>query len=357
MQGFKRTAGDTLLVGFEGISLGAGTRAALEELRPAGVVIFSRNLDAPETLLSLWDDLAAVPGTGSLRAVDQEGGRVSRLAAWIGPTPDAACLARSGADSVRTFGAATGRILAALGFGLDFAPVVDLCPPERENGIGARSFGCEPGEVVRDAGAFLEGLQGASVAGCLKHFPGLGDTFVDSHDVLPRIEESREELERTHLVPFARLGARAAAVMVGHGSYPALDPRPSRAATTSHAIATGLLRETLGFGGLVVSDDLEMGAVAGLDGAGEVAVDALDAGCDLLLYCRDLARALRARDALARRAEDDARFARRLEEAAERVRRFSRTWPTPRPCLTRWEEARRSLHAVVRDRPGSPRPD
>jgi len=241
-------------------------------------------------------------------------------------------LGRAGVERTAAFGAATAVALRGLGLNLDFAPVVDLSPPDAPNGIGDRAFGTDPAEVARLAGAFLDALQAGGVAGCLKHFPGLGSTVVDSHAVLPAVRRPRERLEAEDLVPFRALGGRAASVMVGHGHYPAFDPGPARPATCSAPIADGLLRGRLGYTGLVVSDDMEMGAIRDRDPDGRAAVDAVAAGCDLLLYGSDLGRALTARDALLREAETDPRFERRLAAAAARVGRCATTWPAAEPA-------------------------
>jgi len=216
---------------------------------------------------------------------------VSRLEPWIGPTPTAAALARAGAVTSRAFGAATARALRALGFNVDFAPVLDLCAPDATNGIAERSFGTDAARVALLAGAFLDGLQEGGVAGCLKHFPGLGDTDVDSHLALPTVGRSRERIVTEDLRPYRELAARSACIMVGHGHYPAFDPGEPLPASCSSAIIADLLRRELGYSGLVTGDDMLMGAVSARDRDGLAAVASLRAGCDLLLYCDRLERA------------------------------------------------------------------
>jgi beta-N-acetylhexosaminidase len=278
-------------------------------------------------------------------ALDQEGGRVSRLEGLVGPTPTARGLAALGPESARRFGSATARAMRSLGFDLDFAPVVDLSTAEATNGIGDRSFGTDPLQVSSLAGAFLDGLQEQGVAGCLKHFPGLGPTDVDSHDSLPLARLERSALDRSDLVPFRHLAGRAAAVMVGHAHYPALEPERDLPATLSSRIVQGLLCGECGFKGLVVGDDLEMGAVAALDVDGRAAVRAMAAGCDLLLYCKDLERAERAATALARAAQERPAFAERLERAQEAVSRTAQRWVGAHGegQAGGWEAARREL--------------
>jgi len=348
MSEVETRVGRVLMVGLPGPGLGSDERRALAELAPAGVILFRRNLETPGDLLHLLADVHDVVPAPALLALDQEGGRVSRLEPWIGPTPPAAALARGGGSAAFRFGRAIGNGLRALGFNLDFAPVVDLCPPEAPNGIGDRSYGTAATVVAQIAGSFLDGLQRAGVAGCLKHFPGLGDTDVDSHEILPRVTRDLRRLEEEDLLPFRLLGERAAAVMVGHGHYAALDPQPGLPATLSPTIVQGLLRERLAFRGVVVSDDLEMGAVAPLDFDGRAAVAAVAAGCDLILYCSDLDRARRAHRALVDAAESDPAFDARLDEAARTVTSAAARWPAPRPDLEAWKEARQHIFEAAR---------
>jgi beta-N-acetylhexosaminidase len=350
-QELRRLAGDALMVGLSGPRLDSREAERLELLAPCGVILFRRNLESVDQTLALLGEIRRRLGPEVILAVDQEGGRVSRLAPWVGPTPSAAALAPAGAPAVRRFACAVARALRALGIGLDFAPVVDLCRSDAPNGIGDRSFGEDPEEVSEEvsrlAGAFLAGLQAEGVAGCLKHFPGLGDTAVDTHVDLAVSGGDRERLER-HLVPYRRLGGEAACVMVGHGHYPALDPSPRLPASLSARVVRDLLRDELAFRGLIVSDDLEMGAVRAHDAGGAAAVAAVDAGCDLLLYCSALDRAEAAWRALIRRATDDACFAERLASASHAVRRFARAWPAPAGGPEAWEAACSGLARAAR---------
>lgn len=343
----ERDAARVLMAGF-----GADHDAELPRLArlaPAGAILFARNLGSAAEIAALTGRLVELLPAPTLVALDQEGGRVNRLAPLLGALPTAERLAAEPIDATRRHAALTASALAALGFNLDFAPVVDLCPPTTPNGIGDRSFGPDPERVAACAAAFLAGLQSRGVAGCLKHFPGLGDTRVDSHVELPTVTRDRETLLRLDLAPYRRLAPAAAAVMVGHARYPALDGDQAPPATGSARVVS-LLRTELGYDGLVVTDDLEMGAVADRDVDGALAVRAIEAGCDLLLYCSRLERAERARDALARRAREHAAFRARLADAAARVARFAAAWPLrradPRACGQAVAEAA-SLRAAL----------
>lgn len=335
----EKLAGRVVLVGFEGTSLDEETRVRIQALGPAGAILFRRNLESLESFPSLANDLARTLPRPFLLAIDQEGGRVSRLEQWIGSTPTAAAIATHGEERARRFGAATGRALRALGVNLDFAPVLDLCEADTGNGLGDRSFGTDPRRVAALGGAFLEGLQSAGVAGCLKHFPGLGRTEVDSHREMPTCSLSLDRLAAEDLHPFRALAGRAAAVMVGHGHYPALQEE-SRPASLSHEVVRGLLRNSFGYRGLVVTDDLEMGAASPWDGGGRAAVLAIRAGCDLALYCRNLDLAEIARDALAAEARRDDDFGLRLAEAAATVEVTAARWSSAPFDLAAFHAAR-----------------
>jgi beta-N-acetylhexosaminidase len=346
MDPIRRAAGRSIMVGLAGAELDSATARRLEAMGVAGVILFARNLVDPAQTAELLAQASNTLAHAPLLAIDQEGGRVSRLEPWIGPTPTAAQLHGMGVDAITRFGIATGNALAGLGFNLDFAPVVDLCPPDAPNGIGARSFSTDPSEVARSAGAFLGGLQSTGVAGCLKHFPGLGDTAVDSHVELPIVTRSQDHLDEQDLLPYRELSARAACVMVGHAHYEALDGPTPCPGTCSRAVVSDWLRGRIGFDGLAVSDDMQMGAVAPRDVAGQAAFDAIDAGMDLLLYCMDLDLADAAIERLTTAGEENPTFAARLQQAAEKVDVISHLWPAPAANLERFEQARDELRRV-----------
>lgn len=343
MDPLRRAAGRSIMVGLPAAELDSATARRLEAMGVAGVILFGRNLVDPVQTTELLARISAALPHPPLLALDQEGGKVSRLEPWIGPTPTAVQLHGMGLDAIARFGIATGNALAGLGFNLDFAPVVDLCPPDAANGIGDRSFSTDPREAARSGGAFLDGLQSTGVAGCLKHFPGLGDTAVDSHVELPTVTRSQDHLDEQDLLPYRELSARAACVMVGHGHYTALDGATPCPGTCSRAVVHDWLRGRIGFDGLAVSDDMQMGAVAPRDVAGQAAFEAIDAGLDLLLYCTDLDLADAAIERLTKAAGEAPAFAARLQQAAEKVDVIARLWPAPTADLGRFEDARDEL--------------
>jgi len=285
----KDTAGigQLLFVGFDGTELNAELREMFLEIRPGGIILFKRNIVEVEQTLALVAGLHALYEPAPIVAVDEEGGQVSRLRPLAPTLPPAARLASLDKPAaVRELSASLGRLLASLGFDLDFAPVVDLCRPDAPNGIGDRSFGTDPETATVQASAYLDGLADAGVMACLKHFPGLGPTLFDSHHHLPTVQKDGPAFAREDLLPYRRLHQRVPVIMIGHGHYPFLAGPDPIAATLAPQIVTDLLRADLGFVGVALADDLEMKAVSARVPLDELAPRALAAGCDMLLVCR-----------------------------------------------------------------------
>ena len=279
--------GALLFVGFDGTSLSVETRAFLSDLRPGGVILFKRNLVDPHQTRRLTDDLRETCDPEPMIAVDEEGGMVSRLREFAPTLPPGARLAATRDPAlVRSLAASLGRIVASLGFDIDFAPVLDLCAPAATNGIGNRSFGTDPLVAAVMGEAYLQGLADSGIAGCLKHFPGLGPTTSDSHLELPTVTKGEADFLREDLVPFRRLRDHAPIAMIAHGHYPFFCGAEPLAATLVPAVATDLLRRDVGFDGVALADDLEMKAVAARVGWDELAPRAILAGCDMLLVCK-----------------------------------------------------------------------
>ncbi len=279
-----------LTVGIPGTSLDSGTRDILLNLAPGGVILFRRNIGASlDELRALLAELHALP-SAPLISIDHEGGRVMRLPPPFTHFPAAAHVGRTGDPSLaEAVGFAMGRELRSIGIDISYAPVLDIHSNPANPVIGDRAFGSTPDRVCEMALAQMRGLQTAGVIPCGKHFPGHGDTQVDSHLELPVIERSRRELDRLELVPFrAAIAAGIPMLLTAHVVYKALDP--DHPGTLSRRINIDLLRGELGFRGLLASDDLEMKAITGLQSIGAAAVAALNAGVDILLICLDLAR-------------------------------------------------------------------
>jgi beta-N-acetylhexosaminidase len=313
------------MVGIPGPELDAETRAFLAERAIGGVVLFRRNVRDPETLAALTRDLHAItPDRPMLIAIDQEGGRVTRLGEPFTQFPPAALVGTAGSPHLAyRAGAAVGEELRAVGIDADFAPVLDVHSNPRNPIIGDRAFASHPRLVARMGISFAHGLQRTGTITVGKHFPGHCDTDVDSHLDLPVVRKPLAELERTEIFPFRRaIQEGIDALMTAHVLYPALDP--AHPATLSRRILHDLLRERLHFRGVVFSDDLEMNAVSERYGPGEAAVGALEAGCDALLFCEKRDRAEQALDALQHGAERRSFVRARLEEASTRLETLRR---------------------------------
>ena len=315
--------GQLFMVGIPQPELDPHTRRILLDLRPGGIILFSRNYTDPEALAALCRELHGLDRTNPpLVAIDHEGGRVQRLGAPFTHFPPARRLTRTGvaqpSELAYRVGRAMGQELRAVGIDLDFAPVLDVLTNPDNSVIGDRAFSDQPQQVATLGSALARGLRGVGVIPCGKHFPGHGATRLDSHQDLPTDERSAGRLEQTDLVPFRRAcGERIEMLMTAHVVYPALDP--DRPASLSAPIITELLRRRLGFDGVVVSDDLEMGAIVRHGSVEQAAVQALAAGTDLLLVCHSPQRAIQARDACLQALTAGRLSARRLAEARRRV--------------------------------------
>lgn len=316
----RLSAGQVLVAGYPAGDPPSPILDALGRDSLGGVILFGRNLrGGPRGAAEQIRTLVAASATTPLVAIDQEGGRVQRLRAPVLELPPMRAL--GDLDDVkltRRAARALGRQLAAIGFNVDFAPVLDVATNDDNRVIGDRSFGADPHLVARHGVAFARGLADAGVLACGKHFPGHGDTLEDSHFELPALHHDMDRLEAVELVPFRAAAGEVGSVMTAHIVFRALDPE--RPATLSKKVVTGILRESLGYDGLIVSDDLEMKAIADHWPTGVAAVEAIRAGCDVLLICATVSLLDTARDALVAEAERDEGFAARLNEAAERVR-------------------------------------
>jgi beta-N-acetylhexosaminidase len=321
-------AGQALIVGFEGTTVNDHVREALK-LGAAGFIFFARNWESPAQVADLIAEIRALAsGRRLLFAVDQEGGRVARFRApaTIWPPLRALGLAND-ARLAEEFGVALGREAAALGFDWDFAPVLDVDSNSANPVIGDRSFGADPARVGRLGAAVIAGLQRAGVMACAKHFPGHGDTETDSHHELPRLPHDRRRLDAIELPPFrAAVAANVAGVMTAHIVVEGVDPHAP--ATMSKPIL-GILRDEMKFGGIIVSDDLEMRAIADRQPLGEAAVAAVRAGCDLLLVCHRLDRQEEAVRAIFDAHRADRLPVLRLHERQRRVEQIVARFPPP----------------------------
>jgi beta-N-acetylhexosaminidase len=284
--GTRRDLGQLLVGSFAGTAVPVELRALAREFPLGGTILFSRNVEAPEQIAEVAWELERLGGDRpAWVSVDQEGGRVARLREPFTRWPPMATLGRAGDDALAgRFAAALARELRAVGVTLDYAPVLDILTNPSNPVIGDRALSERAEAVGRLGAVIVQALQGAGVAACGKHFPGHGDTGTDSHFELPLVEHPLERLREVEFAPFrAAIAAEVAFVMTAHVLVPALDE--ARPATLSPKVVQARLREELGFEGVIVSDDLEMKAVAARYSVPEAAVQAIAAGCDAVLVC------------------------------------------------------------------------
>ncbi len=295
----EQQIGQFLFVGLPGTELDAETRELIEEVQPGGIIIFGRNVAGPEQLRELLDGVRELVPTPPLFGIDQEGGLVDRLRRIFTPMPAARTIRQHGdLAAARALGRITGEVLRMLGFNINFAPVMSIMTDDRDllsNGLYSRSFGRSPGEVLGYTTVYMRGLQGTGCLGCLKHFPGIGAGEVDSHEEMPVVRLSHDDLIAQDLAPyielFQRRDDRVRCVMVSHGGFPNIDIRGEvtggllEPASLNYNIVTRLLREELGYKHLVITDDLEMGAIARHCEIEDAVVRASMAGEDMMLIC------------------------------------------------------------------------
>jgi beta-N-acetylhexosaminidase len=327
------TCGQLVVGGFAGPSLPSAYARAIRDGRRGGAILFRSNVEGGiRQVAALAREIhACSPELPQLVGIDQEGGRVARLKAPLLAVPPMRTVASWGdLGLAERIARAVGAELGALGFTIDFAPVLDVNTCAENPVIGDRAFGDDPETCARFGAAWIRGLQGSGVLACGKHFPGHGDTSKDSHVDLPVVHRSAEHIERVELAPFrAAVDAGVASMMTAHVVYPAFDG--DRPGTLSAAVCTDL-RRTIGFSGMLVSDDLEMQAIAARMPVEQAAVLAVAAGCDALLVCWSDGKQEAAVDALVREAERSPAFRARCEEAHARVldaRRRVRARPAP----------------------------
>jgi beta-N-acetylhexosaminidase len=276
----RQLAGQLLMIRLQGTELDDETACFLRDNRIRAVCLFRNNMVDATQLSRLTSDLRKAMGDSALIAIDQEGGAVAR-ATWLPAAPSGMALGAADDPRLcREVGAAVARGLKSLGFNWNFAPVLDLNNNLDNPVIAERSFGAHPQRAAGLALAWMEGSLAEGVSCCVKHFPGHGDTHVDSHRALPTVNKSREALEALEFAPF-RAAVNAPAMMSAHIVYTALDP--DHPATLSRRILTGLLRDEWHYQGVIITDGMDMQAIAGRYGAGPAAVQALEAGADMVM--------------------------------------------------------------------------
>ena len=278
--------GQLILTGVPGPELDSKTAALFRRVQPGGFIIFARNIQSAVQLRKLIDDLRDVSEIEPIITIDQEGGRVSRLRLIGHEPPNAQQLRDKGDESlVRQHGDVTGRLLRLFGFNLDLCPVLDISfNDDADNSLRGRCYGKSVEQVVRLAGAFNDALRAQGIKSCGKHFPGYSAATIDDHHDLPVIKRTRAELDAQELAVFHQFIERVDSMMVCHGWYPHLEVEKTPA-SLSRRVITDLLREDFGFHGLIMTDDLDMGAILNEYGLEETIGLAIGAGNDLAMIC------------------------------------------------------------------------
>jgi beta-N-acetylhexosaminidase len=328
----REAAGSLLVVGLAGTELTGLERAWLKLVRPGGVILFRRNIrDASQTRM-LLEEASALCAPHSVRCVDVEGGTVNRLRDALAPLPSAQAVAttmrapQSSAALAREHGDLVARGVMAFGFNTTLAPVVDLALPESAQVMGSRSPAANPADVVDYAREFLAGIAEHNVVGCGKHFPGLGGAASDTHFVTPEIGRSWQQIWDEDLVPYRELHGAMPMIMMNHAAYPDT-PGKNEPASASPFWITEVLRKRIGYRGIILSDDLEMGGILKFLPVEEAAIAAIRAGTDLLEICHSPELILRTYEALVSEGERSGSFERLLmagarEAASKRARLY-----------------------------------
>ena len=325
MKDLDEEIGQLFMCGMPGTVLDEETERLIRDYNPGGIILFARNIEGPVQVATLCRDLqeAALKHHGAplFLGVDQEGGRVARLREPFTSFPGNAAI---GADEhpvekAIEFGRVTAMEMKLVGLNMDLAPVVDVRRGEIEKHLDGRSFGEDPEKVALLGRSVIQSLQNNGIMAVAKHFPGLGRADLDPHFHLPRIGIDSRELMSVNIPPFrAAIEAGVTGVMTSHAVYPALDP--NLPATLSSPVLTTLLRSELGFRGLVLTDDLEMGAIAKTWGVAEGAAGSFAAGADLLLICKEQQLVKQSAELIRKRIEAGVIPLSRLEETSERIR-------------------------------------
>jgi len=336
----KKKIGQLFFIGIPSADFDEQTRDLLLEISPGGICLFSRNIREAAQTRKLLDDTRKSLSLEPFISLDQEGGRVDRLRKIIAPTPAPNSIKTN--KHAKNLAAITAEAVRILGFNMNFAPVVDVINSERsdfDNGLYSRTFGASNEDVAEFAGEYLKKLQSGGCLGCLKHFPGLGASTVDSHEELPNVNLSRKELFEVDLVPYQQLFQTndIKFVMIAHAVYPLFDLQETDKSgkllpsSLSFNIVTKLLREELGFRDLAVTDDLEMGAIVKNYKIGLACQMAIAAGVDMLAICANADSIREGFYAILESVEKGEISESRIDESLERIARVKSSIEPPLP--------------------------
>jgi beta-N-acetylhexosaminidase len=351
MHELKLGIGQLLIIGFDGTEVSPRLASLLTKIQPAGVILFARNIAAAEQTHALLRECQTRVATPLFTCVDLEGGTVDRFRDVLGSAPSAAEVFATGSRGLyRKHGCVIGENCRVLGFNVDFAPVLDLAYEASRSVMSSRAVSGDPKQVVAYAREFLRGLGEAGVLGCGKHFPGLGEAALDTHRELPSVEKPLRKLWDEDLVPYRLLRRELPMIMVSHAAYPGVTKERIPASLSKKWI-TDILRKKIGYKGLIVSDDMEMGAVLDFAPIEQTVVQHIRTGGDLALICHKEEMIVRAYEALMHEAERDRTFRRRVEESMRRVLALKKKWTkqlaarsrTAAPTSARVEKLTRQL--------------
>jgi beta-N-acetylhexosaminidase len=313
----EQKIGQLFVVGFQGTQPDAETRALLDMIRPGGFVFFQRNIESFDQIYDLTCRLREMSTIQPLLAIDHEGGRVDRLKHIFTIMPSMAELADAGTARLRAGARIIAAELAATGFNLDLAPVLDLRLPGSI--FFERCLASEPSEVARLAMAFIEELSKRGIFTCAKHFPGLGGATVDPHFSLPHIERTKRQLQQEDATPFIKLFNHAHILMISHGHYHGLGDERPIPGFLSTRLVDGFLRKRVGYNGLAMTDDLTMGAVTSVGLTPELFLKAFEAGSDMLLFSQTTPLLQRAFKTIVSEARKSEALRRRVDQSVDRI--------------------------------------
>jgi len=329
-----------LVIGFDGTEMSPQLASLFTRIQPSGVILFGRNIvSAQQTYKLLKDCRDRIPAQ-SFTCVDLEGGRVDRFREVFGRSPSAAGVFATGRRLLfRKHGKIIGQCCCALGFNTDFAPVVDLALEASRAVMSSRAVSAHPKQVAVYAREFLAGLKSAGVVGCIKHFPGLGEANLDTHEDLPSVNKDFKKLWDEDIFPYRALRRDSPMILIGHANYPQVT-KDTAPASLSKKWITDVLRKRVGYRGLIVSDDLEMGGVLKAAPIEKAAEQFIRAGGDLCLICHREEYVTRSYEHLVAEAGRDRRFARRVRESAARILAFKRKSAALRARIMPFSHAR-----------------
>ena len=318
-----KTAGSLIIAGLPGYDVDEDTKQLIIEYAPGGIILFSRNIKSPEQVAELINSLQQLSlkynGFNLFIAVDQEGGRVARLREPFKEFPGNEIMSKA-SDPVKSceeFAKITAHEMTLVGFNMNMAPVLDVLGENTDKVLAGRTFGSDPELIALLGRVIIRTLQNNGIMAVAKHFPGLGAASVDPHKDLPLMEISKQELESLHIYPFAQaIKEKVSGIMTSHGIYPAFDAE--NLATTSSYILTEILRKKYFYDGLILTDDLEMGAIK--EKCSEAAISSVEAGADILLICKNQDFVKETAEALYSKAEKNAGFAEKIRISFERIK-------------------------------------